>query len=810
MPNYNPNAPGILGNEWFPTVGSTAPVAEGQPVHVQRIANTATGTIGALRMAIESDPSVTDPLFTLVDIVAPGSEKPSVLTVEYAPNADETIGSWVNSALTGVNLFSYIDDAVVWPPPGTDFIVNPGGLSAYRCSVASGAFSLTARVCRLVVRAIIGLTALPGTQRTFTFSLYHEPTATVYQPSNASFKSNGLAPNPVEVNMGEINPVTLLPWSPADVRSFDAGDWHLRVTADGTGGTGDPLVHAMSLQVYYVATENRSAVATWQRPAGALARVVQTDALVSLSAGAWVANWSKPSTGAHLYMWRRAIGRLFNPSSVVASDIAWLTAYQDLGPLGNPAGISYPPVSGMTSDQLAFDANGLPTELFDGSSRRAARIILRTTAPADHVDSQVYHVRFDGTVLRSLSSTQSVGQLFTPGSSLSYLGVKAVVIPPTSGNPTLTIRIINAATGVQVGGTYTITAEAVRALPTVPGTLFRYVEGFLSTAAALTSGTQYEAQLQSSTSSDPWTVSLPDTDGNGTQSFGGTTGAARLNGPGGTTLTGQDAMVAVLVQPSALTNFRAVVRENPFESGASLCSANTIEQVTISWTASTLAGAWLRYEIERLGDLPDDVWEPVHQVTSSEAETSWTDREARRGRRVKYRGRVIATSTAFSDWAVSDWVEPLPTDAALIFTTNQDPQLEVAVDWEPHKEGDFPDHDADVEVPIYGRNGVVTFREPEDRGMRWSARLIVQAIYAPCDDYGRPFPDDRVWEPLRRITRASLPYVCVLDHRGNRTYASVRLSNASVVYDQDDEIRLYQCDAVITPASPGTPAVSTS
>ena len=799
--NWAPMAPGALGSGWYPTIGSTHPVAEGQPAFFQKLRSTNAKTITALRPAIESDPSVSDPLFTLFEVIAAGNELPAVTTVEYSPNADETIGGWLTQAGGTVNLWARIDDAVVFPPVGSDYIINIGGLTAYRCSVASSGFPLTARVCRLIIRAVVGLdpartTTIP---RKFTFSVYHEPTGQVYQPAGAEFVNNGLAPNPCEVNLGEINPVTNLPWSPADVRSFDAGDWHVRVTSAASASCG-AIVTAMSLQVYYVTTENRAAVGTWQRPPGALARVVTTDALVSLSAGAWVNNWTKPASGDFLFGWRRAIGRLFNPSTTVASDIAWLTAYQDLGPLGNPADISYPPPPGMTSDQLTIDANGLPTALFEGDSRRAARLVLRTSAPADDDDSQPYFVRFDTTVLRGLSSAQPVGQLITPPNTLSYLGVKLVVIPPDTDTSTLTVRVYNATTGVQIGtGSFTITAAAARALPVVPGTTFRYVEGFLSASAALTASTQVEVRCTTDTT-DVWTVSLPNTDGNGSSSFGGTTDAARLNGLSGPTLTGQDMMLQLLVQPSAPTNPRTVVRQVPRSGGGTLCTPEAIDQVTFSWTATTLAGSWLRYEIERLDqDVPE--WTPVAVVTSAESLVHWTDHEPARDRSTKYRVRVVATTTAVSEWATGDWVRPASYGAEMIFTTNQEPGLEVAVDYEPSKDTDFPDHDRDVLVALYGTDGVVAFMEPEDRGLVLGVRLIVSAEVAPCDDYGDPLPDNQVWQPLRDISRANLPYVCVLDAKGNRTYAHVQIGRGLSVYDANGRLAFYWCQATITTTS---------
>jgi hypothetical protein len=140
----------------------------------------------------------------------------------------------------------------------------------------------------------------------------------------------------------------------------------------------------------------------------------------------------------------------------------------------------------------------------------------------------------------------------------------------------------------------------------------------------------------------------------------------------------------------------------------------------------------------------------------------------------------------------------------MIFTSAHEPGLEVVVDYEPQKATDFADHDADVEVAIYGTDNVVAFREPEDRGLVLKVRLIVSAQVAPCDDLGQPVPDDEVWDPLRAITRASLPYVVVLDARGNYMQATVKLGNGESVYDATD-LAFYWCDATIRPVGSGVP-----
>ena len=163
---------------------------------------------------------------------------------------------------------------------------------------------------------------------------------------------------------------------------------------------------------------------------------------------------------------------------------------------------------------------------------------------------------------------------------------------------------------------------------------------------------------------------------------------------------------------------------------------------------------------------------------------------------MKYRARVVATTAAFSDWVETTWVQAESYGAELIFTSNGRPDLTVVVDYEPEVGTDFPDHEDDEVVPIYGGDRALVFINPRDRGLEKSYRLIVSAAHRPCDDYGRPLPDDKVWEPLRNITRAvDIAYVCVLDASGNRAFVHVTLSRGQHVTDDNGALRFWWCTA---------------
>lgn len=806
--NWNPNAPAIVGNEWIPTIGATSPVAQGQQSLVQRLRSTTAETITQLELAIGHNPAETDRIFTVMDIYPAGSEiAPAVSVVEYPPNADENVVSWTTQSGGTTNLFQSIDDALVYPPVGSDYIrmIASGVTGVYRCSVASGAFPLTARVLRVSIGVVIGMVSLGGTAFV-EFNLFHQPSSTTHSPPGNILFTNGLIPNQVSyIDCGEINPQTNLPWSPADIRSFDAGDWHVRAASPNGTGTNGPIITALALRVSYIDPDNRVAVGTWRRPSGALPTIITTDDLVELSAGAWVANWTKPASGDFSFCWRWGRDKLVGGAAPIANDIVWHAAYQDLGTGGNPPGTTYSPVPGMVAAQLATTEHGLITTDFDDHLlRRNGRILLRTSTPGDSNDSQPYTMLFDGNHLRTLDSAQTIAQRITSPGANSYLGVRFCVIPPDTADATLTITVRTTA-GAQVGtGSFTITADEVRALPDI-GSGLRYVEGFFSTSVVLAAATQYDIRMAVSTTDD-WLVLTPYAhSGDGGPSFGGTTDSLRV---AGVQVADADAMLAILIQPAAPTEMVTRAVAVPRTGSGCLCTVEAVDQITVEWEATALGNAFAAYEIERLDSRAPGVWDPVGRVTSSEATTHWTDEEPPRNRPVKYRLRVMATTAAFSDWVVGEWVEADTYSAEMIFASNQEPGLTVAVEWEPTVATDFPDHDADVLVPLFGSDNVVAFMEPEDRGIVRQVRLIVSAADAPCDNLGNPLPDTHVWDPLRAISRASLPYVCVLDHRGNRTQAHVRLGNGESVYDAADRLQFHWVDATITPVGSGRPTVA--
>lgn len=807
MPAWNPAYPAVIGNQWLPSVRRSFQIAQGQPSPVARVRSLAAENINALRLGFQGNSKTTARAFVLIEIYEEGDELAQDLSyAEHPPVLDETIGTWTTNAGGTTNLFSRIDETVVYPPSSSDYIRQlVAGASTYRCSVDSSGFPSGARVFRVSVECVIGMVTAGGSAFV-EVGLYYEPTADVLTPPGGIIYTNGLIPNQVNiVDCGEINPITLLPWTPADIQSFDSGNWHIRFNSPNGTGSNGPVVHSAALRVSYLPVENRVAVATWRRPAGLPAPPITTDALVPMPAGTGA--WAKANATNYLYVPRIARDRLVGGSAPVANDIVWLAAQQDLGASGNPVGLSYAPPAGPPAmSVLTTDDHGQVTAPFTGDLVAVPRIVLRTTAPADSADSLAYLRDSSSTVLRPLTSSQQVGQRITTSTGpRSYLGVRCLVAPPDTADGTLTIRVLRVSDSVQFGGTFTITADEVRALPAITGTDARYVQGFLSSAATLASGVQYEIQML--VDAGDWIAIVPSAVGAGGQSFGGTTDFARLGTiAGGSSLTEQDLTIMLLEQPAAPATNVATVQTVTLDPDPCCCSVVEYDRVQVDWAATALGGSFSRYEIEREID-GGNGWELVWTITA-EATSVWTDYEMPMDRLVRYRVRVVTTASAFSDWTVSGQVTPVHRKFEVVFTSNHDPTLEVAYEREPDVDFVFLDHQGDELTKIYGADYQVAFFDPNDRGVTEAFNLVVNFKRQPVDGSARPINMRDVFVPLRAIIRAAgqtIPYVCVRHRDGATTYAAVTMGTGR----QTQPGNRWHVPIVVTPVT-GVPVPGTS
>src|SRR5678815_2279489 len=158
---WNPSSPTVLGLEWRPIIPAEHPIMA-QPA-AMRIRSRSAETITGFRWPVRGL-AIRDQAMLIVDVTAAGNENPTtavVKQIEYSPNADtfNQANGWYRrvDGLT-TNLFQKINEnPVQYPPVRSDLGIYTatGTGNEFRCRVDSSTFSLTARVLRLEVRAVV-------------------------------------------------------------------------------------------------------------------------------------------------------------------------------------------------------------------------------------------------------------------------------------------------------------------------------------------------------------------------------------------------------------------------------------------------------------------------------------------------------------------------------------------------------------------------------------------------------------------------------------------------------------------------------
>lgn len=194
--------------------------------------------------------------------------------------------------------------------------------------------------------------------------------------------------------------------------------------------------------------------------------------------------------------------------------------------------------------------------------RRAHPIRFVTTAPADSTDSQPYAV-FDALHVATGFTAQS---RFNGAATAGYGFIKAVLRPAIGAPPDLadmTVKVKRVSDNVQLGGTYTLTKEAVDQLDDI-GNGWKLARFQISTATLATS-TSYYIEFASTAGGGVdtrrWDVALLDTVLQGAASYGGTSVSAAVNGT--TAFTSHTDLAATIAVPPATPSGWATVVVTP-------------------------------------------------------------------------------------------------------------------------------------------------------------------------------------------------------------------------------------------------------
>lgn len=800
--DFNPGFSNLLGNELFLTHDQKNRVWAGSPARMMRIPSTAAETISALKLSAAVDPLSHASIPTLIDVIEEGNEFVGLPKLaRLLPNSDNVNDGWETEAASGSNLFNSIDEATTkWPNPADVTHIrtfSPG--TAYACGVNAALFNGGAAASGRIFWVGVGAILQANTgYRKLSVKLLID--GNLYDPAAGATRDVHGFGNIYDFWWGEINPATSLPWTPADIANFDTqADWGIRVRSGTAATTAHyPTVVALSLNVAYSETENRAAVGVWRRPEdiGEAGLVnVTTDALRKLPAG--TANWNKASAKNYLFYWRQTV----SPSEygpVVSADVRWNGAYQELGPGGHPPGIVFPlstsgefppAATGLASQTIAYDQYGRPQEAFVGDSRAAYAIALVSQVGSlsiDSVDSYPYRLDLSDLVLFR-SGTGTTGQRLTPASTQTYIGARFPIIPPASRDGNLTVAVHAVSGGAQVGGSFVISADTVRALPASSEGV-RYVEGVFSSSVALTGLTQYEIRFTTNVTGQDWIIFGPDCSLSPVNSFGGLTNGAMV---AGVHQTGRDMAVTLVKQPDPATGVTASVTQTlatmPDES------TREVEHAEIEWVApaSPLSAAFRRFELERQFS-SESTWTRVAHL-NDESLLSFVDHLVPRGFEATYRVRSAALDGRVSGWALSNAVTPEQGDYDIVLTSNHDPSLEVVFDIPDQGSAyTFLSPERDEVVLLHGADYQVVFTESEDRGVGWQASIEL--------NFGNETPvvssGQRLFTDLLSITRSmDIPFVCAMDFQGTRILGHVRPSDAQ----QQEPGHRYTASIEVTP-----------
>lgn len=760
---FNPGSPAVIGEQWIVDLfGSTA-----LGVFAQRIRSRSAETINRLDAWL-SPSTLDDQSLLLAEIMPGGSEVPSgaLSVVTYQPNADVFRVGWTTNTGSTTNLWNAINESVS-TPDYTDYVINPSTfLGQYDFHLNTAAFPSGARVLNVGVR--FSAASYSGTS-VMALSLRDVAGGLYFHPSGSTFTVVGL-PQVFTVNLGEINPLTKLPWTPTDIRGFDTVG-NLYGISFSSVASPNAAVYAAEMIVTYQTVENRVAAATHKKPVGANQQTTsyQFQQFEGLPSGT---TWSKPSTGDFTILYRMP-NYAFPPATPGSPSIPWLAslyggAYKDCS------------VPGVMSTIPAVDSYGRVTSIDFSSVATRGRIsgtILRTTAPAVSQDSLPYVLDVIGLTLNPLpfpdiNSGQTLQQLFTAPQSATY-GYFKMAINPNSATADLLVKVKRVSDNVQFGSTITVTAATAQA-QAEDANGFRVLVLNMGSGAVLVNATQYYVELSStdtSVSGKGWQAFALGSDdlAAGIATWNGTTDFVKI---GATSYTNLDLGMVFGIPPAAPTGLTVSASNTTNHVPAALqsCVPSAIQAATVSWTATALGVLFDHYEVQRkVATDPDSAFVQIAEI-DTESSVSIVDYELARNVGHQYRIRVFrvdGVSSLFT--ANSSTVTCASKGCEVIFVSNEAQGLGCAYDYEPTTDLTFLSASRDEIVQIYGSDFSVAFMECENVGLSFT-RTVVASFGVLTG-----VPDVTIFQPIRDISRAAVSYVCVLDYVGNKWYAHVQV-----------------------------------
>lgn len=382
----------------------------------------------------------------------------------------------------------------------------------------------------------------------------------------------------------------------------------------------------------------------------------------------------------------------------------------------------------------------------------------------------------------------TMAQQFTPNTTGVYAWLRincALATGQSDGDLIVQIRTV---AGDVVQATQIITANDLEGSKVKWQTL-----GFrLDSAPTLNAGTRYYFAASSlATHTKGWLVQVLNA---GTLDGPPTGPPANLieTGFGQSTTPSDNLIISSGTYTDAVAEINVAILPDPPEELIAVVDETVccVTPILLSWLNPIIVGCggFGATEIDRSDD-EGTTWYTIARLTDESVETM-DDYESKRNQVAQYRARTVRGDGVPSDW--TDVVEATATQecCGLILTSNVMPELGAA----------YPDignlwrmftwpRDEQVYQPSF-RNFQLVWSELEDRGTMFGVQVLVRGDQVngttPCtasECFDFDLVGEDVFDPIKAIARADLPYVCVHNEHGNRWFAHVTVSEGSWMVD---------------------------
>lgn len=566
------------------------------------------------------------------------------------------------------------------------------------------------------------------------------------------------------------NPSTGRQWSNADLATFlvgGSGAFGVWVNC-AAGVSMDCLIGSVNV-IFQALDEKRVTTGYGQMPAGPSLANHFWKAINTLDPMTHIAaDWSKATATDYLVVYYlTGLGGVVDLIHVDSANI-------------DTAGHRVRPPDWLGVGVVTFGA--VPTVFDPVEDLQIPALYFKRADAAFSVDAQPY-VLGRG---RGITAGQFASQEISDVGALAYRTVAVAVAAQAGTDADLEVRLRKTSDNSLLAGPISLVAGT-----DVPKDgRYHVVARRFPAAATLTLGEPVYVEMTTDATTAWLILAAWHREGSESTTAFGVADAASL-GIGGTT----DAGIYHLVRDTTI-DFLASLTTEPAPPAAASVTVPTISQAVTSdpagplliayallgWTATSLAGDFLRYEVQRLNPL-SGLWEDIAVITT-EGSNYFPDVESARNVPVSYRVRVVDIRLAPSAWTTaSPATISTPEACSLVLGSNFAPDLTLGYLDEPghpYKRANSGDLVARL---IEGRQRPVAFRPLLEGESDIFTRRLYIAINNPA-----AIPADRApFDPLVALVESDdVPAVAVCDGRGRQWWTAPDITGFSFDQPGDD------------------------